>query len=98
MMKLLADRLAEALSEWLHYQVRTKYWAYAPNEPFDIQKLLQYQYTGIRPAIGYPSIPQHEIKRQVFDLLNVTANTHIELTETLGMSPAASVCGFYFAN
>ncbi|MBP5135627.1 MAG: methionine synthase [Paludibacteraceae bacterium] len=98
MMKLLADRLAEALSEWLHYQVRTKYWAYAPNEPFDIQKLHQYQYTGIRPAIGYPSIPQHEIKRQVFDLLNVTTNTHIELTETLGMSPAASVCGFYFAN
>ena len=92
---LVADRLAEALSEWLHYQIRTKYWAYSPNEQFDARALIKGQYRGIRPAIGYPACPDHELKRLLFNILDVTKNTHIELTETLFMLPVSSVCGFY---
>ncbi len=96
--KLLADRLVEALAEYLHKEVRTKYWGYSPDENLTPDELIKGHYKGIRPAIGYPATPLHEQKKQVFDLLEVTKNTHIDLTETMGMSPAASVCGFYFAN
>ena len=97
-MQLIADRLVEALAEWLHYQVRTNYWPYSPDEIFDAEKLLQAKCRGIRPAIGYPATPLHQQKRTLFDLLDVTRNAHIDLTETFGMSPASSVSGFYFAN
>lgn len=98
LLKVLADRLAEAVSEWLHYKVRTQYWGYAPNEPFAPSELLRGHYRGIRPAIGYPAAPTHSLKRQLFDLLDAEARTGIHLTETYGMTPAASVCGFYFAS
>ncbi|MCQ2976114.1 MAG: methionine synthase [Bacteroidales bacterium] len=98
MMKILADRLVEALSEYLHEQIRKKYWGYSPNENLNLDQLIKGQYIGIRPAIGYPSTPLHIQKQQVFKLLNVTEEIGITLTETLGMSPASSVCGFYFAN
>lgn len=96
--KLLTDRLVEALSEYLHLQVRKNYWGYSPDENLTFDEMLKGHYVGIRPAIGYPSTPLHEQKQQVFNILNATKNAHIILTETSAMSPAASVCGFYFAS
>ncbi len=98
MYQILADRLAEALSEWLHYKVRTELWGYAPNEPKDVRKILRGEYVGIRPAIGYPISPDHSHKQTLFDALDVTTATGMTLTETLMMIPASSVCGFYIAH
>lgn len=98
MKKLLTDRLVEALSEYLHREVRTRYWGYSPDENLSPDELIKGHYTGIRPAIGYPSTPLHEHKIQVFKLLDVTSCTGIELTESTMMIPMSSVCGFYFAN
>ena len=98
MKKLLTDRLVEALSEYLHREVRTHYWGYAPDESLSPDELIKGHYTGIRPAIGYPSSPNHQQKVQVFKLLDTTACTGIELTESTMMVPMSSVCGFYFAN
>jgi len=98
MMKMLADRLVEALSEKLHYEVRTKMWGYAVEEECNPKEMIKGNYKGIRPAIGYPADPEHKHKRIVFDLLDAENLTGVHLTETMGMSPAASVCGFYFAN
>lgn len=92
---LVADRLAEALSEWLHYKVRTDLWGYSPDEPLDPTNIIKGHYNGIRPAIGYPSVPNHEQKKTLFDITDATVNTGIELTETLAMKPGASVCGYY---
>lgn len=97
MVKVMADRLAEALAELLHYQVRTKYWAYAPDEKVDIPFILKEKYQGIRPAPGYPACPEHSEKKVIFDLLDVEKNTEIKLTENYAMYPPASVSGFYFA-
>ncbi len=94
----LADRLAEAFAEALHYRVRHELWGYAPDEPFDIEALLAERYQGIRPAPGYPAQPDHTEKRALFDLLDATAATGINLTESCAMSPAASVSGLYFAH
>ena len=98
MKKLLTDRLVEALSEYLHREVRTRYWGYAPDESLSPDELIKGHYTGIRPAIGYPSSPNHQQKVQVFKLLDATAATGIELSESTMMVPMSSVCGFYFAN
>ncbi len=98
MMKLLADRLVEALSEYIHEQVRKKYWAYAPDENLSPEDLIKGHYQGIRPAIGYPSTPLHEQKIQVFRLLDVEKNTGITLSESTMMTPGSSVCGFYISN
>ena len=98
MAKILADRLAEAAAEWLHFYVRTTAWGYVPNELFDPQALLKGQYRGIRPAAGYPASPDHSEKDTLFNLLAVTKNIGIELTETFAMLPTASVSGWYFAN
>ncbi|MCQ2226748.1 MAG: methionine synthase [Bacteroidales bacterium] len=98
MMKLLADRLVEALSEYLHHEVRTSIWGYEPEEKYNPKENIRGNYVGIRPAIGYPADPTHAHKHQVFSILGAEENAGIKLTETLGMNPAASVCGFYFAN
>ncbi len=98
MYQLLADRLAEALSEWLHYQVRTRLWGFAPGEPFEPKEILAGHYQGIRPAIGYPISPDHTHKRLLFDLLDVERRIPMRLNEQLMMEPASSVCGFYFAH
>jgi len=98
MLKILADRLAEAFAELLHLKVRREYWGYAKDEDLDLQALIKERYQGIRPAIGYPSLPDHSEKKILFDLLQVEKNAHIHLTENYAMHPAASVCGFYFAN
>ncbi|MFC1556763.1 methionine synthase [candidate division KSB1 bacterium] len=96
--KALADRLAEAFSELLHEKVRKEYWGYASGESMTNEELIRERYTGIRPAPGYPACPDHTEKRTHFTLLDVEKNTGITLTESLAMIPAASVCGFYFAN
>ncbi|MET0295523.1 MAG: vitamin B12 dependent-methionine synthase activation domain-containing protein, partial [Phenylobacterium sp.] len=94
----LADRLAEAFAEALHRKVRTELWGYAPDEPFDIDALIAERYRGIRPAPGYPAQPDHTEKTTLFALLDATANTGIELTESLAMTPPAAVSGLYFAH
>ena len=97
LVQILADRLVEAFAECLHHEVRTKYWGYAKDESLSNEDLIKEKYTGIRPAPGYPACPDHTEKIKLFDLLNVTENIGIELTESLAMSPPASVCGWYFA-
>ncbi|MCK5337958.1 MAG: B12-binding domain-containing protein, partial [Bacteroidales bacterium] len=96
MLKILADRLAEAFAELLHKKVRIEYWGYDKREELDITALLKENYQGIRPAPGYPACPEHSEKDKLFDLLNVEKNTGISLTENFAMYPAASVSGYYF--
>jgi 5-methyltetrahydrofolate--homocysteine methyltransferase len=97
LVKTLADRLAEAAAEWLHYKVRTEIWAYAPAEPFDVEYLLRSQYQGIRPAIGYPSLPDQSVIFDLDKLVNFN-KLGISLTENGAMFPTASVAGLYFAH
>ena len=94
MLKALADRLAEAMAEYFHQRVRTDLWGYASTEQLSHEDLIAERYQGIRPAPGYPACPDHRVKRQMFDLLGC-ADIGMTLTESLAMSPAASVCGFY---
>ncbi|HRP96096.1 MAG TPA: vitamin B12 dependent-methionine synthase activation domain-containing protein, partial [Rhodocyclaceae bacterium] len=98
MLKSLADRLAEACAEWLHERVRKEYWGYAADEALDNAALIKEQYQGIRPAPGYPACPDHTVKAALFQLLDVPANAGMGLTESMAMTPAASVSGFYFAH
>lgn len=98
MVKIIADRLAEAFAELLHQKVRNEIWAYSPNEDFSLQQILSERYAGIRPAPGYPACPDHRGKQFIFDLLNVTQNTGINLTENFAMNPGASVAGYYFSH
>jgi 5-methyltetrahydrofolate--homocysteine methyltransferase len=95
--KALADRLAEALAECLHERVRKDLWGYAPDEALSNEQLIKEQYQGIRPAPGYPACPDHSVKRAVFDVLQA-ADIGMGLTESLAMTPAASVSGFYLAH
>ncbi|MCB0514622.1 MAG: methionine synthase [Chitinophagales bacterium] len=96
-LKALADRLAEALAEYLHRAIRTEYWGYAANENLDNNALIAEKYAGIRPAPGYPACPEHTEKRTIFALLNAE-NLGMKLTESCAMYPAASVSGYYFAH
>lgn len=98
LLKALADRLAEALAEYMHEQVRKYYWGYAINENLDNEGLINEKYQGIRPAPGYPACPDHTEKITIFNLLNATENTNVNLTDNLAMYPAASVSGWYFAH
>ena len=98
MVRALADRLTEALAEQLHQKVRTELWGYARDEQFTPEQLIKERYTGIRPAAGYPSCPDHTEKQSLFDLLEVEKRTGIALTENFAMTPAASVSGYYFAH
>lgn len=98
MLQALADRLAEAFAELLHLKTRKEYWGYAQNEWLSNEELIKEKYMGIRPAPGYPACPDHTEKYKLFDLLEVTQNIGITLTESLAMFPASSVCGWYFAH
>jgi 5-methyltetrahydrofolate--homocysteine methyltransferase len=98
MLQALADRLAEALAEYLHHEVRTKHWGYAGDEALSNEELIREKYIGIRPAPGYPACPDHTEKYKLFNLLNATAEINIQLTESLAMYPASSVCGWYFSH
>ncbi|MGN6789650.1 MAG: methionine synthase [Rhodanobacteraceae bacterium] len=97
-LKALADRMAEALAEWMHREVRTKYWGYAADEALDNEALIAEKYRGIRPAPGYPACPDHTEKATLFKLLDATNNANIELTEGFSMYPAAAVSGWYFSH
>ncbi|MET0965510.1 MAG: methionine synthase, partial [Nakamurella sp.] len=98
LLESLADRLAEAFAERLHERVRTEYWAYQPNEDLDNESLIGEKYVGIRPAPGYPACPEHTEKQTIWELLDVEANTGIELTESMAMWPGAAVSGLYFSH
>lgn len=98
MVQMLSIRMAEALAEIMHYRVRKDIWGFSPNEKFDKEKLLKEEYTGIRPATGYPACPVHKDKVKIFNLVDAEKNTGITLTENYMMKPVASVCGWYFAN
>jgi 5-methyltetrahydrofolate--homocysteine methyltransferase len=98
MLKALADRLAEALAEYLHAEVRTKYWGYASNEVLSNEDVIAEKYRGIRPAPGYPACPDHQEKIGLFEILNATQITGVSLTESLAMMPASSVSGWYFGH
>ena len=97
MTKALADRLAEAFAEYLHQRARAD-WRYGKDENLTPEDLIAEKYRGIRPAPGYPACPDHTEKPILFDLLGVTEVTGIKLTESFAMTPAASVCGLYFAH
>jgi 5-methyltetrahydrofolate--homocysteine methyltransferase len=98
MVKALADRLAEALAEHMHREVRLKHWGYAVTENLSNDELIKESYRGIRPAPGYPACPDHLEKIGLFNLLNATELTGVSLTETLAMLPASSVSGWYFGH
>ena len=98
MLKALADRLAEACAEYMHYLVRTKYWGYDKNETYSNDDLIKEKYQGIRPAPGYPACPDHNEKTTIFKLLNATEKIGVSLTDSLAMSPASSVSGLYFSH
>ncbi|WP_028974418.1 methionine synthase [Spirochaeta cellobiosiphila] len=97
LLKILADRLAEAFAEKLHQEVRTKYWGYSPDENLSYEDLLKVKYKGIRPAPGYPPCPDHREKEVLFTLIEAEKRADIHLTESCMMTPAASVSGYYFS-
>jgi 5-methyltetrahydrofolate--homocysteine methyltransferase len=97
MLKALADRLAEAFAERLHQRVRTEFWGYASDEALSTEQLIAESYRGIRPAPGYPACPDHSVKHAMFDVLQA-GDIGMGLTESLAMTPAASVSGFYLAH
>jgi 5-methyltetrahydrofolate--homocysteine methyltransferase len=97
MAKALADRLAEAFAEWLHKRVRED-WGYGRGEKLTPEDLISERYRGIRPAPGYPALPDHTEKRTLFGVLQAERNTGVQLTENYAMMPASSVCGLYFSH
>ncbi len=98
MLQALADRFAEAFAEALHERTRKEYWGYDKDEQLSNEQLIKEQYNGIRPAPGYPACPDHTEKYKLFDLLDATNAIGVQLTESLAMYPASSVCGWYFSN
>ncbi len=98
MVKALADRLAEAFAERLHEKVRKEYWGYAPTESLNQEDIIKEKYRGIRPAPGYSACPDHLEKKTLFALLDVEKNIGVALTESMAMTPASSVSGWYFAH
>ncbi|GHU57172.1 methionine synthase [Bacteroidia bacterium] len=97
LLQSLSDRLAEATAEYLHEKVRREYWSYAPDESLSFPDLLRVKYQGIRPAVGYPSIPDQLMNFEVDKILNFS-QIGITLTENGAMYPTASVSGLYFAH
>jgi 5-methyltetrahydrofolate--homocysteine methyltransferase len=98
MVQILADRFVEAFAECLHQKTRKEFWGYAKEESLTSEELIKETYKGIRPAPGYPACPDHTEKIKLFELMNVTENIGIELTESLAMNPPASICGWYIAH
>jgi len=97
-LKALADRLAEALAEYMHERARQEFWGYASDEQFDNADLIAEKYRGIRPAPGYPACPDHTEKAKLWELLDVEASIGLKLTDSYAMYPTAAVSGFYFAH
>lgn len=97
MIQLLADRMAEATAELMHLQVRKTYWGYAPGENLTMSELHAERFQGIRPAIGYPSMPDTSLNF-VFDSILGFGDIGIRLTESGAMKPHASVSGMMFSH
>ena len=97
LLQTLTDRLAEATSEYLHRLVRTNFWGYAAHEDYSIKQLHKKAYAGIRPATGYPSLPDHQLTKLIDRLLSF-GKSGISCTESGALLPSASVCGLYFAH
>ena len=98
LLESIADRLAEAFAERMHERVRKEFWGYAADEHLDNEELIKESYDGIRPAPGYPACPDHTEKVKLWELLDVRAETGIELTEGMAMWPGAAVSGWYFSH
>jgi len=98
MIQAVADRLAEAFSEYLHEKVRKELWGYAADENLSNEELVREKYQGIRPAPGYPACPEHSEKQQIWDLLQVEEKIGMQLTSSYAMLPGASVSGWYFSH
>ena len=98
LLKALADRLAEAVAEYLHERVRKEFWGYAADERFSNDELIAEDYRGIRPAPGYPACPDHTEKGKLWQLLDVDASIGLKLTDAYAMFPTAAVSGFYFSH
>jgi 5-methyltetrahydrofolate--homocysteine methyltransferase len=97
-LKALADRLAEAFAEHMHWRVRREFWGFARDEDLGTEQLVAEEYRGIRPAPGYPACPDHTEKGPLFELLKAPENAGIIITESYAMVPTAAVSGFYFAH
>ena len=98
LVKSLGDRIAEALAEKTHEDVRKIYWGYSKNEKLNNEELIKEKYHGIRPAPGYPACPDHTEKTTLFEMLEIKNNLKIELTESFAMTPTSSVAGLYFSH
>jgi 5-methyltetrahydrofolate--homocysteine methyltransferase len=98
MLKVLADRFAEAFAERLHERVRREFWGYAPDEQLGKPQLIAEAYRGIRPAPGYPACPDHTAKGPLFRLLDAERRAKMRLTESFAMLPASAVSGFYLSH
>ena len=98
LIKAVGDRIAEATAEWLHAHVRKQSWGYASEESLTNEQLIKEEYRGIRPAPGYPACPDHLDKKMIWELLDAENSIQAHLTETLAMTPAAAVSGYYFAH
>ena len=98
MLKAIADRLAEALTEYMHEKVRKKIWGYSANEKFKNHQLIKEKYKGIRPAPGYTACPDHTEKLKIFRLLDAEKRIGVSLTENMAMQPNATVSGYYFSH
>jgi len=97
MIKILADRFAEAFAELIHKRARREFWGYDENEVLEVDQMFSEEYHGIRPAPGYPACPEHSEKKELFNFLEA-AEIGIELTENFAMFPVASVCGYFFSH
>jgi 5-methyltetrahydrofolate--homocysteine methyltransferase len=98
LLKALADRLAEALAEYIHERTRKEFWAYAEAEDLNNDDRIAENYAGIRPAPGYPACPDHTEKEKLWKLLDVEKEIGLKLTESFAMFPTAAVSGFYFSH
>ncbi|WRQ33802.1 methionine synthase [Bacteroidales bacterium MB20-C3-3] len=98
MIKILADRLAEAAAEWIHHKMRSEIWGFSPSESLSLEQMFKADYQGIRPAPGYPACPEHTEKGKLFSLLEAQKRIGVSLTESFTMVPAASVSAYVFAH
>ncbi len=98
MFKSISDRLAEALTEYMHEKVRKELWAYSSDENYSNSDLIDEVYTGIRPAPGYTACPDHTEKLKIFKILNAKKNIGASLTESMAMLPSSTVSGYYFSH
>ncbi|MBL4672300.1 MAG: methionine synthase [Arenicella sp.] len=98
MLKVLADRLAEAFAEHMHERVRKEFWAYETDEALDNDSLIREKYRGTRPAPGYPACPDHTEKATLWEMLEPGQNAGMSITESFAMLPTAAVSGWYFAH